>query len=277
MASGAASQLDPAGVVWLLGAGVFALFTLTSGAGAATKTRAMVVAAGVAAHALRVDLGVLGGGGAPAASAEGGAPSGAPRVAPPHAGAAAAAAAAAARGGSALDELDGELYTLRVRDGGTRHLALRQGGSLLRRVRRAAELGASRGNSASGARAAAALEDFFTRYHWALLHGDDGADGDAKKGPDTRGLIPRTLATLRDTRALALNALAEIAFAVPLSHARPVRRAVEAARVETLTCLETLATKLARTDPVATQVAAAAWRGPTPHDPRRSLPHNLFA
>lgn len=258
-------HLEPTDVVYLLGAGAFALFSLTSGADAVAKTLALVVAAGVAAHALRLDASIV-------------APSSPPHPAGPGPGQGGLPSSPASRSSGDRDrdrrperkvQMDAELYTLRAREGGTRHVALRRGGELLRRVRRAAALGTERGNTASGARALVALEDFFMRYHWALLKADEALSAGTRghEGPDTGDLVSRTLSTMRDTRAVALNALAEIAFALPLPLAGPVRRAVAATRAETLACLEVLATRLARADPVAAQVASAAWRGPTPHDP----------
>lgn len=165
--------------------------------------------------------------------------------------------------------MDPELYTMRAR-GCTKHLALRRDGLLLRLVRRAASIGSRRGNSASGDRAIAALEDFFMRYHWALLRADDAILSRPTPGPDTTDLISRTLATLSDTRTIALNCIQEITFNIPLAMAGPVTRAVSAVREETLMCLEVLVDRLAQSDPVAAQVASAAWRGPTPHDPLRA-------
>lgn len=171
--------------------------------------------------------------------------------------------------------LDNELYTMRARaqgPGGTKHLALRRGGRLLRLVSRASAIGVRRANSASGDRAVSALEDFFMRYHWALLRADDAiaARPAGLSRPDTSDLISRTLAVLCDTRTVALNALQEITFTIPLPLAGPVTRAVAAVREETLMCLEILVDRLAQSDPVAAQVASTAWRGPIPHDPLRS-------
>ena len=125
-------------------------------------------------------------------------------------------------------------------------------------------MGADLGQSRQ--RALVALEDFFIRYHWALVSADDALRVRRASGPDTDGLLSRTLAIMCDTRVVALNALEDITFVVPLSTAGPVRRAVEAARRETLACLEVLATRLSQTDPVAAQVASVAWRGPVPND-----------
>ena len=259
-------HLEPTDVIYVVAAGVFALFTLTSTADLATKALALVVSAGVAAHALRIDPVAFGRSGSSSSSSSSGAFGGRNG----HNG-------RGARAGAVSDrpdiQIDGELYTLRARKG-TRHLALRRGGELLRRVSRAAALGGAHGNSASGARATTALEDFFMRYHWALLKSDEALSKGVvmHRGPDTNGLISRTLSTLRDTRIVAMNSLQEISFTVPLSMAGPVRRAVALARSETLACLEVLATRLARADPVAAQVASVAWRGPTPHDPLLGRP-----
>lgn len=163
----------------------------------------------------------------------------------------------------AFAPVDPELYTLRapappdlVHDPRPRrtlrHLALR--GPLLDVVRKAARLGARNGNTASGARAMVALEDFFARYHRALLSKD-------------AEFAARTLETLRDTRAVALNAIEDLALTVPLSLGRPVRAASEAARAETLRCMSTLAAKHAPS--LSPALASAAWGAPLAHDARR--------
>jgi len=165
--------------------------------------------------------------------------------------------------------LDPELYTLRLpgtaeleRDrrpsrGALRHLAFRGGGRLLSLVRRAARLGARNGNSASGARALAALEDFFARHHRAMLSPD--AD-----------LAARTLEAMRDTRVVALNALQDLTLTVPIALAVPIRAACEAARIETQRCLAAVA-DLHSSSGTAPGLAAVASTivAPAAHDPRR--------
>jgi hypothetical protein len=162
--------------------------------------------------------------------------------------------------------LDAQLYTLRVPDvatsraawidapeaaarGQLRHLALR--GRLMGVVRRAARLGARNGNSTSGVRAMAALEDFFSRYHRALLSSD-------------AEYAARTLGTLRDTRAVALNALHDISLSVPIDLGERVLMATDAAREETLRCMSTLAAHHAPSGSPA--LAVADWSAPMPAD-----------
>lgn len=149
----------------------------------------------------------------------------------------------------------GKLYTLRDRGGNSRHLRSRDNGRLYDLVVRASNLGRHRGNTASGVRAMKALEDFFTRYHWALL-----------KRPAEVAMLNRTLQMLIDTRSLAMASLEELRFMVPLANAGPIDRAATAVRMQTLACLEILAARLARLDPIMAQVAYAGWRGPTAHN-----------
>jgi hypothetical protein len=138
------------------------------------------------------------------------------------------------------------------------HTALRMSGALLRRLRVAARLGAANGNRGSGQRAMTAFEDFFERYHWALLS-------------DDAELAARTLPVLCDTRRLALNSLQDIAFRVPRALAGPVRTATEAARIETLGCMRALSAKHKRggspEEVAALQVAEARCVAPAASDP----------
>ena len=141
------------------------------------------------------------------------------------------------------------------------HLAFR--GPLLSLVRRAARLAARNGNSASGARAMVALEDFFARYHHALL------------SPDVE-LAVRSLQTMRDTRATALNALQDLSLTVPIALGGPMRQAAEAARNETQRCMAALADRHAPSLSPSLSAAASAWSAPQAHDPQHSRPNSLF-
>jgi hypothetical protein len=178
--------------------------------------------------------------------------------------------------------LDPELYTLRVPytpqakaawiassdDGAARsqlrNLSLRSRG-LLVAVRKAARLGSRNGNSASGVRAMAALEDFFSRYHRAVLSSD--AD-----------FAARTLDTLRDTRVVALNALNDVFLTVPAPLGGRVLRAMDTARDETLRCMSTLVSRHAASGSPTMAAASARWGSPSPHDPGGVVgrPDSLF-
>jgi hypothetical protein len=166
--------------------------------------------------------------------------------------------------------IDSELYTLRVPLSpelvlqrrprqALKHLALH--GDLIDRVLRAARLGARNGNSGSGSRALASLEDFFARYHRALVSRDPA-------------LASRTLETLRDTRVVALNALTDLTMTVPLALGGPIEAAIERARSETLRCMGVLAARHAPSGSPA--LRSAAWSTPLPHDPARALPNVLW-
>ena len=177
-----------------------------------------------------------------------------------------------ARKKTSFASIDAELYTLRVpataearaawidapaasARGQLRNLALR--GPLLDLVRRAARLGSRNGNSASGVRAKAALEDFFARYGRAMLSRD-------------ASYAARTLDVLRDTRAVALNALNDVSLSVPPSLGRRALRAIDAAREETLRCMTRLAERHAPSRLPELAAAAARWAAPAPADGRRS-------
>ena len=166
--------------------------------------------------------------------------------------------------------MDPELYTLRapigadaraawidgpeaLARGELRNLALR--GTLCAVVRRAARLGSRNGNAASGVRAMAALEDFFARYHRALLSSDVD-------------YAARTLDVLRDTRVVALNALQEVLLSVPPDLGKRVLKATDAARTETLRCMSTLAVRHAPRGSPTLDAARSRWASPAPHDPR---------
>ena len=166
--------------------------------------------------------------------------------------------------------IDSELYTLRVPLSpelvlqrrprqALKHLASH--GDLIDRVLRAARLGARNGNSGSGSRALASLEDFFARYHRALVSRDPA-------------LASRTLETLRDTRVVALNALTDLTMTVPLALGGPIEAAIERARSETLRCMSALAARHAPSGSPA--LRSAAWSTPLPHDAARALPNVLW-
>ena len=135
-----------------------------------------------------------------------------------------------------------------------RHLSFRRGGKLLEKVRRASLMGARNGNKASGTKALATLEDFFNRYHRAL----------ASEDPD---LAKRTLEVLRDTRSVALNAIEDLSFTVPLALARPIRQASESVRSETLECMSTLVLKHSPSLSPSLRAALTHWSSPLPNDP----------
>ena len=170
--------------------------------------------------------------------------------------------------------VDPELYTLRVsrvRDsrsgvvGNTRNLALRIRGRLEAEVRKAARLGSRNGNAASGVKAMSALEDFFSRYHRAVLSND-------------AEFAARTLDVLRDTRAVALNALNDISMTVPSPIGGRVLKAIDLARDETLRCMSTLVARHAASGSPTMAAAAGRWNSPTPHDPGAIIgrPDSLF-
>jgi hypothetical protein len=146
-----------------------------------------------------------------------------------------------------------------------KHLYLRKGGSLAEKVHRAAVLGSRNGNSGSGTKAIVTLEDFFNRYHRALVSSD----------PD---LAKRTLEVLRDTRTIALNAIEDLAFTVPISLSKPIRIASEAARSETLECMSTLVMKHAPSMSPGLSASMSQWASPRPIDPKGVIgdPHSLF-
>ena len=170
--------------------------------------------------------------------------------------------------------VDPDLYTLRVSSvkdsrsgvvGNTRNLALRIRGRLEAEVRKAARLGSRNGNAASGVKAMSALEDFFSRYHRAVLSND-------------AEFAARTLDVLRDTRAVALNALNDISMTVPSPIGGRVLKAIDLARDETLRCMSTLVARHAASGSPTMAAAAGRWNSPTPHDPGAIIgrPDSLF-
>jgi hypothetical protein len=93
------------------------------------------------------------------------------------------------------------------------------------------------------------LEDFYARYHRALL------DGSAA-GPE---LAARTLGVLSDSRVEALNAIHELSMCLPPSRKGVVLRAAEAVRVDTLRCERMLAARHAPSLSPSLAVAADVW------------------
>lgn len=165
--------------------------------------------------------------------------------------------------------IDRELYTLRVPEirgrgwidssndraarSELRNLALRSR-NLINVVRKAARLGARNGNTASGVKAMSALEDFFSRYHRAILSGD----------PE---YAARTLEVLRDTRVVALNALNDVSLTVPQLLGGRALHAIDLTRDETLRCMSTLVARHAASGSPDMAAAAGQWSSPSPHDP----------
>lgn len=181
-------------------------------------------------------------------------------AAAPGGGPAVASRRASASVSAAPDPLDPALYTLRTlptsrtaatTDGGTavKNLSVREGGRVLSAVLRAARAGERHGNGASGRRALAVLEDFYARYHRALLDGSAG-------GPE---LAARTLGVLSDSRVEALNAIHELSMCLPPSRKGVVLRAAEAVRVDTLRCERMLAARHAPSLSPSLAVAADVW------------------
>ena len=176
---------------------------------------------------------------------------------------------------SSFAPIDPSLYTLRMPlissidismlRKNFKHLYLRKGGSLAKKVHKAVVLGSRNGNNGSGTKAIVTLEDFFIRYHRALVSSD----------PD---LAKRTLEVLRDTRVVALNAIEDLAFTVPIALSKPIRIASEAARTETLECMSTLAMKHAPALSPGLSASMSQWASPRPNDPRGVIgdPHSLY-
>lgn len=159
----------------------------------------------------------------------------------------------------------GSIHSLRKTKQAFKHLSLRKGGSLVDKVHRAALLGSKNGNNGSGTKAMAALEDFFSRYHRALM----------SSSPE---LAQRTLEVLRDTRVVALNAIEDLAFTVPIALSAPVRIASEAVRSETLECMSTLVLKHSPSMSPSLRASMSQWASPRPHDPIGVVgdPHQLY-
>ena len=146
-----------------------------------------------------------------------------------------------------------------------RHLSLRNGGKLLDKVRKASIVGSRNGNRGSGTKALVTLEDFFNRYHRAL----------ASEDPD---LARRTLEVLRDTRTVALNAIEDLTFTVPLALSKPIREASESVRAETLECMSTLVLKHSPSLSPSLRAALTHWSSPLPNDPSGRIGdrHSLY-
>lgn len=146
-----------------------------------------------------------------------------------------------------------------------RHLALRNDGKLLDKVRKASLVGARNGNRGSGTKALVSLEDFFNRYHRAL----------ASKDPE---LAKRTLEVLRDTRTVALNAVEDLSFTVPLALSKSIREASESVRAETLECMSTLVLKHSPSLSPSLRASLTHWSSPLPNDPsgRVGDRHSLY-
>lgn len=129
------------------------------------------------------------------------------------------------------------------------HLALRDGGKLLERVRAAARIGAKYGNTGSGVRAMAVLEDLFRRYHSSMLSEDVA-------------LASRTLERMRYGRTIALNALEDLVMQVPSERAKAIREASEAVRQATLVCMSTLVARHAPSRSPVLDASQAAFLPP---------------
>lgn len=153
--------------------------------------------------------------------------------------------------------LDADMYTLRTMAPLTgrplRHLGARPG--VVRVLVRALtpHLAANRG---AVWRIVAVLEDFYARCDAAMLD-EDG------------GMARRTLRTLLDTRAEALNALHSLSYAVPNSLQRPLDEARHTVRRDTQRCLAALGNRHVEA------LRGVDWAPPYASDARRDAHYHL--
>ena len=118
-------------------------------------------------------------------------------------------------------------------------------------------------------RVATALEDFYERVDNLMQWVPPNRAGTARAAA-----IARSLQTLLDTRAEALNALATLEWARPdAAHRRRVRGAVQTVLRETGEALQAVSDHHSARSP---EVRAADWRAPRAADPKADPKYHLF-